>query len=534
MPEQYIITGTITPADGTAREGNKIQAFDRDLPSLERRSRSPQILGQSTTDAEGRFQITYTLEHFQSGEGISTFRRAKEKRADLTFRVFDRNERELAITHIEALNREFRRDQIIFNVPTPLDVAIFVDPLRETSGVSEYEERIAQLAPIIQDLPLLEVSDEDIAFISNELGLEQQRELEQRIAWLRRSTLLAQQTELPPEAFYGWGRMGLPADISELAAVPLKDLRDVLAKLASLSEDTLHAALLAAVDKTIIPSRLREGAAAMVRAVRRRTQKEYILRLRLELASSGEPLPGYTVLTLDADANSRELGTDVTDALGEFSVSYFAQDSIQGAERALRFRVRGPGIEDPAEVTSRIKADAVAPIGIRISVTFTQPTLQQVAGNRRVQVPDAVLTVLDKKYGIRSLADIRRMGGLGRIAELRKQDSAAAARLDALADLDRLSNDLTETTALIDHRYDSVLAIAETSRKDFITAMTTNGATFPAVRAAALHVAAKAQADILDQISAGIAVDFASGIRPSTGFTAGDYFPPVPQEQEHD
>ena len=63
MPEQYTITGTITPANGADRASVRVQAFDRDLPSLERRTGSaPQILGEAIADAEGRFQITYTLE----------------------------------------------------------------------------------------------------------------------------------------------------------------------------------------------------------------------------------------------------------------------------------------------------------------------------------------------------------------------------------------------------------------------------------------------------------------------------------------
>ncbi|MBV6447993.1 hypothetical protein [Nitrosomonas sp.] len=74
MPEQYTITGTIIPSEGVNRFGIKIQAFDRDLPSLERRTKSaPQILGEAVTDVEGHFQITYTLEQFQSGEGIPRF-----------------------------------------------------------------------------------------------------------------------------------------------------------------------------------------------------------------------------------------------------------------------------------------------------------------------------------------------------------------------------------------------------------------------------------------------------------------------------
>ena len=107
MPEQYSINGTITPADGAERAGVMVQAFDRDLPSLERRTGTElQMLGkEATTDAEGRFQITYTLEQFQNGEGISTFRRSREKNADLSFCVFESTEQEWSIRRIEALGR---------------------------------------------------------------------------------------------------------------------------------------------------------------------------------------------------------------------------------------------------------------------------------------------------------------------------------------------------------------------------------------------------------------------------------------------
>ena len=53
-------------------------------------------------DAEGRFQFTYTLEQFSNGEGISTFRRSREKNADLSFCVFESTGQELSIRCIEA------------------------------------------------------------------------------------------------------------------------------------------------------------------------------------------------------------------------------------------------------------------------------------------------------------------------------------------------------------------------------------------------------------------------------------------------
>jgi len=180
MPETYTITGTITPSDGVERAGVRVQAFDRDLPSLERRRDStPQILGpqmlgkEAITDAEGRFQITYTLEQFQSGDGISRFRKSSENNADVSFRTFDITGRELNIKGIEAWEREYRPNQIIFNAPRSLVVNIVLDSPLE-AGTSEYEQLIALLAPVVEDLPLTELSDEDISFLTNEFGLDQQ------------------------------------------------------------------------------------------------------------------------------------------------------------------------------------------------------------------------------------------------------------------------------------------------------------------------------------------------------------------------
>ena len=114
MPEQYTITGTITIADGADRSDIKVQAFDRDLPSLERGTGSgPQMLGEAIADAEGRFHITYTLEQSQAGEGISTFRKSREKNADVRFRVFERlkfsERRQMILQDVSASSRQLHK-----------------------------------------------------------------------------------------------------------------------------------------------------------------------------------------------------------------------------------------------------------------------------------------------------------------------------------------------------------------------------------------------------------------------------------------
>ena len=136
MPEQYTITGTITPANGAESRWHHGSGL---------RSRSAQpgashwISASDVRRGSHRcrrtLSITYTLEQFQNGEGISQFRRSREKNADLSFRVFDRAGQELNIKGIEAWDREYRADQIIFNAPTPLVVSIFLDA---PSGVRHF------------------------------------------------------------------------------------------------------------------------------------------------------------------------------------------------------------------------------------------------------------------------------------------------------------------------------------------------------------------------------------------------------------
>ena len=57
MPEQYTITGVILPANDAERAGARVQAFDRDMPSLERRAgSSPQLLGEVFTNVRDAFR----------------------------------------------------------------------------------------------------------------------------------------------------------------------------------------------------------------------------------------------------------------------------------------------------------------------------------------------------------------------------------------------------------------------------------------------------------------------------------------------
>jgi hypothetical protein len=86
-------------------------------------------------------EISYTLEQFCTGEGISLFRRSREKNADLSFAVFYRTGQQLTVRSIEALERGFGPDQVTFNVPPELEVKLFVDSPQQAGSLAARRRR---------------------------------------------------------------------------------------------------------------------------------------------------------------------------------------------------------------------------------------------------------------------------------------------------------------------------------------------------------------------------------------------------------
>jgi hypothetical protein len=254
MTQQFIITGNVLLSnDGSPLFEGKVQAFDRDLPSLERRGNAPQLLGESPLDANSRFRIEYTDDQFRKGEAELAASQIKNKvNADLSFRIFAPSGRELNITRMLVGDRTYQPDQIIFNAPTELEVAIYVE-VRQEANTSEYERLVAAISPVIQDISLVELTPEDVVFLINELGIEQQLETQTQVEWLRRSALLANQTNIPIEAFYGWGRVNIPAALAELAATPIAETPSLLKKLLAENNDRLRDGLRTAISDRIIP-----------------------------------------------------------------------------------------------------------------------------------------------------------------------------------------------------------------------------------------------------------------------------------------
>lgn len=524
MSEQFTITGVVLPANDGERVGMRVQALDRDMPSVERRSASPpQMLGEAITDPQGGFQIAYTSDQFQSGEGTSLFRKAGDKNADISFRIFARTGQELSIKTIET-NRPVGPDQIVFNAPTPLIVSVSVD-LPEQATISEYERVLKLVTPIIEDVPLSQLTAEDIQFIFNELETGQQSEVQQRIEWLRRCALLAEETNLPIEAFYGWGRKDVPARIVELAAVPLKDLPAVLEKLTGLPEDILRQSLLAAIAENIIPLGFRDRVDHVVQVLNRRDRAARVVIAQLLDLETNAVLAGYTVTTFDQeDAVGENHGLDTTDHEGKFSFAFYAPREMppNGPPREFRLEVVSPEGEKLAE-DGRVSVDLTKletesfPAFIKVpkpEISRQQEAFQSVL----LEVPPELRAFLNEKQNIQTLSDIRRQGGLSRLIDLPGDaDPALIRKLDSLADLDRISPDISVSKTLLSRDFDSVLAISDTPRSEFVAKLTTGEAALSETEAAKLHVIAGVQNHLLDNMLMKIAADHANGFNAQNG-----------------
>jgi hypothetical protein len=364
-------------------------------------------------------------------------------------------------------------------------------------------------------VPLAELSDEDIVFLGNDLGLERQHEVQQRIEWLRRSALLAQQTDLPVEAFYGWGRKDVPAQLSELAAVPLKDLPSILEKLSSLEAVELSRALLAAIDGNMIPASLRDHIDTIIRQLRRRNQVSREVIAQLTDAETDQVLAGYTVTTFDRSVGEENLGLDISDNQGKFIFSFYVPSDLprDAPARQFGFKVQTlAGEEIPEGEPVEISPNQPATDVVKVSINIPKPqipTLQEQLQEVQIAMPE--LMTYFSNHEIKAFADIRLKGGINRLPDLPPLAPDILRKLESLTDLDRLSLKVAVSTVLIEKQYDSVLAIADAPFSEFVDAVKDTHEELTEIQAMNLHVMASAQTNVLNNLLVEMATNQANG-----------------------
>jgi hypothetical protein len=114
-----------------------VRGYDKDM-------RTEESLGETTADDEGRYEIRYTA---------AQFRRAEKGSADLRIAVVNDDGREIASSNI------------VFNAGPETTIDAIAGG-RQAQTTPEYEALVAELAPVIQGVPLWELTDDDMTFLA--------------------------------------------------------------------------------------------------------------------------------------------------------------------------------------------------------------------------------------------------------------------------------------------------------------------------------------------------------------------------------
>jgi hypothetical protein len=254
LPEsKFVVRGRVT---GAVR-GLVVVAHDCDL-------RSEQPLGKPFTLADdGSYSLEYTA---------AEFARAEKGTADLRISVSD------------ADGQEIGTSDILFNAgrDVTIDLTVTVKP-----SISELEQYLRDIEPVLQEVALTALDDKDIDFISRDTGIDAGHVrllvLASKLATgstvgTASSALSARPTTgtsagsdggIPAAVYYGWFRLGLPTVTDALWAKSLDELKKTLQ---------------AAIDRRVIPAMTD----AQLKAL-----SERIARFKLEYALR-VPSPGST------------------------------------------------------------------------------------------------------------------------------------------------------------------------------------------------------------------------------------------------
>lgn len=512
MAAQFTVKGYVRHGKDCEPLTNiKVSVFDKDL-------RSEQSLGEAITDENGYYEIHYTDEHF---------RRADKRTADLVFRLSLAEGIPLTLTEIQTASASLPGSSVVFNAPVDAHIDLLVETL---PVLSEYERLLFDLTPVLEGVDPADLTDEDLGFLLRETTDDLWRSADDqraRLEFLRGAAILARDTSLPTEAFYGFARLALPEEWKALLETPPRNpqgrteiLQTILKRLQELTRQALGDALREAIDQNIVPSTLRERIGDIVRRLSQLGFVRQTASARLVDANTNAPLASVTVRILDRDAAAEpeEIGREITDSQGQFTLSYLLpNDAPQDAQRRLQPIVQDRDAKEIAKTDLTVKRDQSGILTIPISIPTTPldeaQRIDNLATAVKLEIPEA-LTAFLKERNIESLADIRASGGITALDGLPPSvaDHASIRLLEAHADLSRLSPDIKINADLIDKGFASVAKIADTPRSEFVTAAHEQMGDF---KAAQLQVMARAQTAFLNNILTGIRANHANGF-PNT------------------
>lgn len=310
----FTLSGTITYPRSVPATGLIVRAYDKDM-------RSEELLGQAVVSAEkGYYEITYTPDQF---------RRADKGTADLFIRVVDQKGKVLG------------KSEVLYNAGERAQINLVLEPVQEEveeKPLSEFERMLLRIAPVQEEIPPRDFTEEDIHFLNQELALRKELPaakdiLKKLLEYLRLSDQLEQESGWPMAAFYGWLRL-------EVKFSTLKEL-------AGYSPQLLMSKLTDAIGRNIIPDVLTEypNLLESLQNLPYETGKlkAYTFSAKLIEKDSKEPLSSeYRVIVTEKNQDAEDLvSTHNLDGAGYFEAPYYFDEVTPESDaKLLSFQVQ--------------------------------------------------------------------------------------------------------------------------------------------------------------------------------------------------
>lgn len=219
--KRYSVQGKLLQPDGTPVAGAVIKAFDKDL-------RTEKLLGETKTDSKGKYVIRYTIDKLC---------RPDKRRADLIVRAYDEG-------------KEIATSPLIIGAASKQVVDLVVSDTSYRCP-SEYSRLCTLLDPLLQDIDVTALNEEDVAYLAGKTGLDPTH-----VAYFVQSQKLAkvsdtaEESGISPEAFYGLFRQGLPTSLPVLLTHEASMLRKAL--LTAIKENIISKAFEKEIYHTIV------------------------------------------------------------------------------------------------------------------------------------------------------------------------------------------------------------------------------------------------------------------------------------------
>jgi hypothetical protein len=209
---KYLVRGQVIYRGGLPVESLLVRAFNKEL-------RTEDVLGEATTDADGKFEIYYSTNQFRDGA---------KRNPDLLVRAYGGDGKEV-----------LGQSRVFFSAPRIQKVRLLLEGGPETIW-SEYEQLTAEIEPLLEGTPITELTEDgkrnDITLLAGKTGQQPSR-----IAALVVAHKLARRTGIAPEVFYGLARQDQPTKLGDLLAQ---------------SRDVQRKALEQAIADRVVPARL--------------------------------------------------------------------------------------------------------------------------------------------------------------------------------------------------------------------------------------------------------------------------------------